>query len=228
MADRARPTTVKTRIIAGIQQVVRFDEESSLPLSPEAEGMYRKAFLESLPQAQSLALSDYGKGVLARGLCRFLISEARARNIPVVVDPKGADYSLYAGASLVTPNRQELSLAVGEDVSRASSEAMAKAGLALMRRHSLDNLLITRSEDGMTLITSEGEIRHLPTEARAVFDVSGAGDTVVAAMAAALACGESLFAGAKLAALAAGIVVGKVGTATASPDEIRTAYGLSH
>jgi D-beta-D-heptose 7-phosphate kinase/D-beta-D-heptose 1-phosphate adenosyltransferase len=220
LEDPGRPTTVKTRVIAGIQQVVRFDEESENPLSVQTQKLYQQAVLSCLNDASAVALSDYGKGVLSEEMCAWLLKQAQELGKPVVVDPKGADYSRYRGATLVTPNRQELALAVGRDVARASQEALTEAGSELMKRHGLKNLLITRSEDGMTLLLDSGEVRHFPTKAKEVFDVSGAGDTVVAAMAAAMAAGLPLDSGAELATLAAGVVVGKVGTATATPEEI--------
>jgi D-beta-D-heptose 7-phosphate kinase/D-beta-D-heptose 1-phosphate adenosyltransferase len=220
LEDPERPTTVKTRVIAGIQQVVRFDEESENPLSTSTQARYQEAVLSCLEKASAVALSDYGKGVLSPQMCQWLMHEAQRAGKPVVVDPKGDDYSRYRGATLVTPNRQELAFAVGKDIARSSEKILAEAGLHLMDRNGLKNLLITRSEDGMTLILSSGEVRHFPTKAKEVFDVSGAGDTVVAAMAATMAAGLSLEAGAELATLAAGVVVGKVGTATATPEEI--------
>ncbi|MDR1167068.1 MAG: PfkB family carbohydrate kinase [Deltaproteobacteria bacterium] len=227
LVDPDRPTTVKTRVIAGIQQVVRFDEESTEPLSRELGEAYRETVRAALPRAGALVISDYGKGLLSPDLTAWLIGEANALNIPSVVDPKGANYEPYRGATLVTPNRQELSLALGEDLTRAPDPVLAQGGRALMRRYELRNLLITRSEDGMTLLRSGGEEERLPTRARAVFDVSGAGDTVVAAMAAALARKADLALAARLATLAAGVVVGKVGTATATPAEIRASLGFS-
>jgi D-beta-D-heptose 7-phosphate kinase/D-beta-D-heptose 1-phosphate adenosyltransferase len=223
LEDEQRPTTVKTRVLAGIQQVVRFDEESESPLSPETEEKYRQSVSELLPRCGAVAASDYGKGVLTPSFCAWLLEEAEKMNVPVIVDPKGSDYGRYRNAFLVTPNRQELAQAVGEDVAGASTERLVAAGRKLMDRCRLKNLLITRSEDGMTLLSSAGGVSHFPAKAQEVFDVSGAGDTVVAAMAAALACGRSLEAGAGLATLAAAVVVGKVGTAVAAPEEIEEA-----
>ncbi|MDR3134749.1 MAG: PfkB family carbohydrate kinase [Deltaproteobacteria bacterium] len=216
-----RPTTVKTRVIAGIQQVVRFDEESDNPLSVAVENRYRKHTLSLLPSCGAVTASDYGKGVLTPSFLAWLMGQATGRDIAVVIDPKGSDYSRYRGATLVTPNRQELALAASEDLNGASEGKLIEVGRNLMVRNGLNNLLITRSEDGMTLLTSEGHDLHFPAKAREVFDVSGAGDTVVAAVAACLAAGLGLAAGAEIATLAAAVVVGKVGTATASPEEIK-------
>ncbi|MDR1486584.1 MAG: D-glycero-beta-D-manno-heptose-7-phosphate kinase [Deltaproteobacteria bacterium] len=218
--DPDRPTTIKTRIIAGIQQVARFDEESQSPLSDQATARYQQAVLSRLDDVSAVVLSDYGKGVLSTRMCAWVLDQADKRGKPVVVDPKGSDYGRYRGADLVTPNRQELALAAGRDIARSPQEVLTEAGLELMKRHGLKNLLITRSEDGMTLLLNSGEVRHFPTKAKEVFDVSGAGDTVVAAMSCALAANLSLEAGAEIATLAAAIVVGKVGTATATAKEI--------
>ncbi|MDR2354310.1 MAG: D-glycero-beta-D-manno-heptose-7-phosphate kinase [Deltaproteobacteria bacterium] len=224
--DPTRPTTVKTRVIAGIQQVVRFDEESIEPVSQKIQENYQKNIQQILPRAGALVLSDYGKGLLTPNLTSWLIHNANTQGIPTIVDPKGADYGRYRGATVVTPNRQELSLALGEDITHAPAEILAQGGKTLMERHGIQNLLITRSEDGMTLVLASGKVLHLPTRARAVFDVSGAGDTVVAAVAASLAVGADLEASAKLATLAAAVVVGKVGTATATPTEIKNSESL--
>jgi D-beta-D-heptose 7-phosphate kinase/D-beta-D-heptose 1-phosphate adenosyltransferase len=218
--DSTRPTTVKTRLIAGIQQVVRYDEELTHNLAGEIADRYRAEVTRALPLVGAAALSDYGKGVLSPDMTAWIISEAEKFNVPVVIDPKGHDYGPYRGAELVTPNRQELAQAVGRPVAQSSPEVLAEAGLRLMAKNGLKNLLITRSEDGMTLLTRDGRVKHLPTRARAVFDVSGAGDTVMGVMTAALAVKAPLSLGAELATLAAGVVVGKVGTAVATPEEI--------
>ncbi|MDR2459768.1 MAG: PfkB family carbohydrate kinase [Deltaproteobacteria bacterium] len=220
LVDSSRPTTVKTRVIAGIQQVTRLDEESISPISPLLEERYKELIAPSIALAGAISISDYGKGFLTPGILAFLIDKAKSYDIPTIVDPKGTDYGRYRGASLVTPNRQELSVALGRDLTRAQAQVLAEGGLELMRRYEIENILITRSEDGMTLVESDGKITHLPTRARAVFDVSGAGDTVVATMAAAIAIGSGLYEAAFLATLAAGVVVGKVGTASAKPEEI--------
>jgi D-beta-D-heptose 7-phosphate kinase/D-beta-D-heptose 1-phosphate adenosyltransferase len=224
--DPSRPTTVKTRVIAGIQQVVRYDEESLDEASGEIVSEYKGWFGKMLPGSKSLCLSDYGKGLLTPSLTEWLIAEAARLSVPVVVDPKGSDWSPYRGAALVTPNRQELSVALGRDVSRAGGDFLAEGAKELISRWGLKNILVTRSEDGMTLVSDNGSVFHLPTRARAVYDVSGAGDTVAAAMAAAMAAGAPLSEGAVLASLAAGVVVGKVGTSSATPEEIRESVEL--
>ena len=147
-----------------------------------------------------------------------LIAAARAAGKPVVVDPKGTDYGRYRGATVLTPNRKELHEATGMSVD--GDDAIVAACRHLIATCGIDAVLATRSQDGMTLVTAQGQVHHLPAEAREVFDVSGAGDTVVATLAAALASGGSLLDGARLANVAAGIVVGKVGTAVAYADEV--------
>ncbi len=218
IVEGARTTTIKTRFFAASQQLLRVDQESSAPLDAPAREQIRRTAQPLIREVGALALSDYGKGVLGPELLRELIALARAAGVPVLVDPKGNDYSVYAGASLVTPNRRELHQAVHMPVDD-------EAGIAAAARHliascGIDNVLVTRSQDGMTLVSRSGEAVHLPAEAREVYDVSGAGDTVVAVMAAAMAVKVPLAEAARLANLAAGIVVGKVGTAVATADEL--------
>lgn len=216
VVEQDRRTTIKTRFIAGSQQLLRADREAAPAVSPlsEAQLVARAGAIDGV-----LVLSDYGKGVLGDAMMNAAISAARAARHPVVVDPKGTDYSCYRGATVVTPNRKELAAAsflpVGND-----AEIIA-AARKLIRQCGIEHVLVTRSEQGMSLVAADGEPVHLPAEAREVFDVSGAGDTVVAVLAAALSVGASLEDAARLANVAAGIVVGKVGTAVAYPDEIR-------
>lgn len=224
LRDETRPTIVKTRIIAGIQQVVRFDEETLAPLSDAATDKVIGIVGNLLPEAGAVAVSDYGKGVMTHWLTQELIRLATARGCPVAIDPKGHDYSKYAGADLVKPNRKELGEAVGRTVS--GDAEIAEAGQSLMRTHGIKNLLVTLSEKGMLLFREEDGGREpvlLPSKARAVFDVTGAGDTVLAGMAASMAVGAPLTLGARLATLAASVVVGKVGTAVAHIHEIEKA-----
>jgi D-beta-D-heptose 7-phosphate kinase/D-beta-D-heptose 1-phosphate adenosyltransferase len=219
--DPSRPTTVKTRIVAGIQQVVRVDEEVLRPLAGDVAGRLLRAVEAFLPEAGAVAVSDYGKGVVNADLIRRVIEMASARKIPVAVDPKGFEYAKYAGADLVKPNRKELGEAVGDNID--SDGKVVAAGRELMRRFGIRNVLVTLSDKGMLLLRGEDGGANpvpLPSRAREVFDVTGAGDTVLAGMAASMALGAPLELGARLATLAAGVVVGKVGTAVASPDEI--------
>lgn len=222
IVDPDRPTVVKNRVIAGRQQVVRFDEEECGPVPQELEDRLVEAVRRHIGGVRAVAVSDYGKGVVSARLVAEIVKMAAEKNVPVIVDPKGGDYSKYRGVTLVTPNRKELAEAAGKPV--RTEDEMIRAGAALLEEHAIGNLLATRSEDGMLLLTRHGEgVESLafPALAREVSDVSGAGDTVVAMMAAALAAGSTLVMGAKLATLAAGVVVGKVGTAVAKPGEIR-------
>ena len=221
---KGRGTTIKTRFVAAGQQLLRADHETTAPLAAEDRKAVTDAALAALDAAGVLVLSDYGKGVLSDPVIATLIAAAAARHIPVVVDPKGNDYRRYRGASLVTPNRQELALATGMPV--RDDATVVAAARQLIADCGIGAVLATRSEQGMTLVTAvagEESIRHLPARARAVFDVSGAGDTVVAALAAGLAAGAPLSMAAQLANTAAGIVVGKVGTAVAYPQEVLAA-----
>jgi D-beta-D-heptose 7-phosphate kinase/D-beta-D-heptose 1-phosphate adenosyltransferase len=217
-----RPTSIKTRFLAGGQQLLRADRETREPLADD----YRASLLGDARAALSeapgavLALSDYGKGVLDPDSLEDLIAEARASGHPVVVDPKGRDVARYRGATLITPNRHELAAATG--LPTDSDAAVAEACRRLIEVAGVDAVLATRSEQGMTLVTGKA-VHHLPARARAVFDVSGAGDTVVALAAAAIAVGAPLEAAAAIANVAAGVVVEKVGTAVAFPSEILSA-----
>jgi D-beta-D-heptose 7-phosphate kinase/D-beta-D-heptose 1-phosphate adenosyltransferase len=224
--DPGRKTSVKTRIIAGRQQVVRVDEETVRPLDGDAEDKLIATVGRHVRGVKGIILSDYGKGIITPRFAREVISFAKAGGIPVAVDPKGKDYSKYHGATLVTPNRMELFEATGLSVSDDS--AIMEAGTKIMLGHDIENLMITKSEEGMLILRREnGGISSivLPAMARDVADVSGAGDTVIALAAASLAVGASLLSAAQLATMAAGVVVGKIGTATATPKEIEEAAG---
>jgi D-beta-D-heptose 7-phosphate kinase / D-beta-D-heptose 1-phosphate adenosyltransferase len=208
------PTITKLRVISRHQQLIRLDFEDGFKDFDVAALMedYRAA----LVGCGAVVISDYGKGTLKP--LRALIDAARAAGKPVLVDPKRDDFAPYAGASLITPNLQEFEVVVGP--CRSEAELVEK-GLELIRRHDLGALLITRGEHGMTLLRADQPELHLPAQAREVFDVTGAGDTVIAVLAAALAAGEGMAEATALANIAAGIVVGKLGTATASVPEIR-------
>lgn len=211
--DPALATTLKLRVLARSQQLIRLDFEAR----PAAAALARLEadFADALDWAQVVVLSDYGKGALAA--VAGLIARARRAGRPVIVDPKGHDYDRYAGATLLTPNRGEFAAVAGPW--QGEDELRAKAANWL-RRLQVERLLVTRSEQGMTLFRVDAPALHDPARAREVFDVSGAGDTVVAALALAGAAGLDDAAAVHLANLAAGIVVGKLGTATASVQEV--------
>jgi len=210
--DPTIATTVKLRVIGRQQQLLRADFET-LP-SHEVLASKMKDFQRLLRRCDVVILSDYGKGGLAH-IAR-MIALARRHGKPVLVDPKGEDYSRYRGATLVTPNRAELRAVTGGWSSEQSLTAKAQA---LRQRLGLGAVLVTRSEEGMTLY-QRGRRLHVPAQAREVYDVSGAGDTVIATIAVMLAAGQDLESAARIANRAAGIVVGKFGAAVVHPDEL--------
>jgi D-beta-D-heptose 7-phosphate kinase / D-beta-D-heptose 1-phosphate adenosyltransferase len=220
LVEGGRATTLKVRYIANGQQLLRADHEETSPIPDRlAERLVRIA-TDAMAATTVTILSDYAKGVLGGDIAPALVRAARALGRTIVVDPKGTDYRRYAGADIVTPNRRELADATGMPVD-TEAELLAAAA-SLRAEHGFGAVLVTRAEDGMTLLDSSGPL-HFPAEAAEVFDVSGAGDTVVATLAAGLAAGLELPAAARLANVAAGIVVGKVGTASARPEELLAA-----
>jgi rfaE bifunctional protein kinase chain/domain len=212
--DPGLRTTVKLRVIGRHQQLLRMDFESEP--DHEALASQTEAFRELLPQQDAVLFSDYGKGGLAH--ITAMVEAARAARKAVLVDPKGSDYSRYAGATVITPNRSELQQVIGPW--RNDDELREKAQL-LRERLRIDALLVTLGEDGMTLFDAQGEA-HVQAQAREVFDVTGAGDTVIATLAALVAAGMSPREAMPLANKAGGIVVGKFGTATVSFEELFT------
>ncbi len=218
IADRA--TTTKTRVIGSRQQMLRIDAEADAPLDAADQDRLFDLVQAGLASADVLLLSDYAKGVLSGPLCQRLIGAARERGLPVLVDPKGADFERYRDASLITPNRAELALATG--TSADDLDALLDAAVRERARLGLAQLALTLGELGMALVDASG-MQRIPAVARDVFDVSGAGDTVIAVFAAALAAGLGPLDIAHLANLAAGVVVGKVGTAQILIDELLAA-----
>jgi rfaE bifunctional protein kinase chain/domain len=217
--DAELSTTIKLRVVGRQQQLLRIDFENS----PAHEVLRAKLadFERQLPRCDAVILSDYGKGGLTH--IGEMIRLARAAGKPVLVDPKGEDYARYAGATLLTPNRAELRHVIGRWASEAELQAKATR---LREELGLEALLVTRSEEGMTLFqggVGQEAALHEPAQAREVYDVSGAGDTVIATMAVMLASGADLHAAMRLANRTAGIVVGKLGTAVAQLDELRDA-----
>ncbi|MGE8480993.1 MAG: bifunctional D-glycero-beta-D-manno-heptose-7-phosphate kinase/D-glycero-beta-D-manno-heptose 1-phosphate adenylyltransferase HldE [Pseudomonas sp.] len=210
-----QPTIVKLRVMSRHQQLLRIDFEEPFATDALALGEQVDELLEGI---KVLVLSDYGKGALKNH--QVLIQAARARGIPVLADPKGKDFSIYRGASLITPNLSEFETIVG---GCADEHELVSKGAQLMHDLDLGALLVTRGEHGMTLLRPDHPALHLPARAREVFDVTGAGDTVISTLAAAIAAGEELPHAVALANLAAGIVVGKLGTAAISAPELRRA-----
>jgi D-beta-D-heptose 7-phosphate kinase/D-beta-D-heptose 1-phosphate adenosyltransferase len=219
ITSKGRATTVKTRVVAHQQHVVRVDHESSAPINDECAGELAGAARRLLADAQVLILSDYAKGVLTSDLLKRLIAAARELGLPVLVDPKGRDYARYAGATLLTPNRTEAAHAVGLDPRDAN--VVARAGERLIENLRIDSLLITEGEDGMTLFERDQTPVHLDASARQVYDVTGAGDTVIATLGVALGAGADLPTAARIANVAAGIAVQQVGTTTVSLTQLK-------
>ena len=215
-----RATTIKTRVIGDHQQMLRIDEEQTDALRRTDEARLCEGILPALSTAAALVLSDYAKGVLSPGLCRTLIWAAQARGVPVLVDPKGRDFAKYAGATALTPNRSELAQALGERIE--ALEGLLARAPALRRDLGLDFLAVTLGELGLALIEETG-CRRIPALAREVFDVSGAGDTAIATLTAGLAARLGRNDSAHLANLAAGVVVGKVGTASITRAQLLAA-----
>jgi D-beta-D-heptose 7-phosphate kinase/D-beta-D-heptose 1-phosphate adenosyltransferase len=218
------PTITKLRVLSRNQQLIRLDFEESLAVAGAFNhGELLARYRAALDEADVVILSDYGKGTLADAA--VMIAAARERHLPVLVDPKGSDWRMYRGATLITPNLSELEAVVGPCPDEATIVAR---GIRLRDELGIDALLVTRSEHGMTLLAPNQPPLHLPTEAREVFDVTGAGDTVIAAFGAALAAGHDFAHAARVANLAAGIVVGKLGTATVTQAELLRAIRRQH
>ena len=221
VSDTGRPTTVKTRIIAHHQQVVRADREAADDVAGTLERSLLERVRAALPSCSAVILSDYHKGVVTPAVMKALMAAARRRGLPVLVDPKVGHFALYRRVALVTPNQSEAEQATGV---RIRSEAdVTRAGETILRRLRCEGALITRGEQGMALFEPGRRPVHIPTAAREVFDVTGAGDTVIATLGLARCAGASLPDAARLANLAAGVVVGKLGTATAAPEEVTAA-----
>ena len=226
-------TPVKTRIIAGNNHILRIDEENVAPLDKSGLAHLGIAVEKEMDKTDIVVLSDYGKGCLSAELIAGIVKSAKAAKKPVIVDPKGADYGKYRGASLVKPNLKEFSEATGRRFDpRAGNfrKEMALAASALMKRTGIDAMLVTLGEYGMLYVPCGGSLEksiHLPAQAREVFDVSGAGDTTAAALAAALGAGADMPRAMQIANAAAGVVVGKVGTASVSSSELTSALSRS-
>src|SRR5262245_17538637 len=213
-----RPTTIKTRIVAHHQHVVRFDREDDGPLDSETSEALQSRALACLAGASALVVSDYDKGTLSARLLERVLPEAQRLGLPVIVDPKLRLMPHYRPVTVVTPNAREAGEAAG--VRLRTDADLLDAGRALLGRLGCPWLLVTRGERGMLLLSADGASLEVPTRAREVFDVSGAGDTVVAMLALALASGATMPEAVVLSNLAAGVVVGKLGTAALTKDEL--------
>lgn len=212
------PTITKARIIGGKQQIVRVDYEDRSALRNEDKKLLQEAVNANLSDYDILVISDYGKGLITEEFCSYLIRHAKKAGKKVIIDPKGKNWKKYSGADLVTPNVKELSDIVGYTVPN-TDRAIEKAAREAIEANHLTSLLVTRSEKGMSLISNMPPI-HIPTHSEEVFDVSGAGDTVVATLSICLAAGMSIVEAMQTANIAAGIVVKKIGTATLTIEEL--------
>jgi D-beta-D-heptose 7-phosphate kinase/D-beta-D-heptose 1-phosphate adenosyltransferase len=221
IVDESRPSTTKTRIIAHSQLVVRADRESRMPVNGKLEEKIVSCLKEALEHADAFVVSDYDKGVVTPAILREILPLAY-KQVPVLVDPKLRNFNSYRPATLVTPNHLEaLRMSNSEDTSDDGSHTAAKV---IREKLGCDAVLITRGDRGMMLLEAGGEPVYVETAAREVYDVTGAGDTVIAALAGALAAGATMLEAASFANHAAGIVVAKVGTATASAEELLSTF----
>ncbi len=216
-----RHTTTKTRIIARNQQVVRFDREDRTPIKPGSLHNIEAFIEKSLARIHGIVVSDYAKGVITLPFMDRLRVQAGKRAIPVMVDPKVEHVDLYGNVAVITPNHLEASQMA--QVRITCEESLLRAGRQLMERLACHSVLITRGKEGMTLFLQDGTVDHIPTVARRVFDVTGAGDTVIATLSLAMAAGLNSREGAILANAAAGIVVGEVGTSVVTRDQLLSA-----
>ncbi len=221
IVDASRPTTIKSRVVAGSQHVVRFDRESDAPVSRPIRRRVVAAVQERLPKADVLLISDYAKGLVGPGLVREILGLAARHRTPVAVDPKVQHLNLFTGVTLVAPNHHEAAAATR--VSVRSEADLLRVGQMLLRRLKARAVLITRGEQGMSLFEAGKPVVHIPTVAREVYDVTGAGDTVMGALSLALAAEADMHTAAVLANYAAGVVVGKRGTATVTRAELERA-----
>jgi len=217
VVDPNRPTTIKTRVISNSQQLIRLDNESTEAISHKIEQDLLELSISKLESVDLVILSDYSKGVLTDHFLQTFIPIAKQKQVPVLVDPKRIDYTAYSGATAITPNRAEAELALKRSL--VSDRDFEVAGQEFQQKYSLEAVLMTRSEKGMILF-SQGRAYHFPTQAREVFDISGAGDAVIAILAASLSSGLSWLEAVELSNLGAGVAVQKVGTAPVYKEEL--------
>ena len=215
-----RPTTSKTRVLARSQQVVRFDEEDDAELAPGEAERIVAAVRAAVSETDALVLEDYNKGVLGATVIEQSIALSQARGVPVVVDPKYRNFFCYRGATVFKPNRRELEAALGAAIDLEARDALPAARARL----GVEHLLLTLGARGMVLVSDDADIHRIPTTAREVYDVVGAGDTVTACLATMLAAGATVLEAAVIANFAAGVEVSKLGAASVSADELMMAY----
>jgi D-beta-D-heptose 7-phosphate kinase/D-beta-D-heptose 1-phosphate adenosyltransferase len=221
IVERERVTTVKTRVIAHHQQVVRFDRESRTTSDSSSLERMISYVRSHVKELDAVIISDYQKGMVSRELLEEILPLIRENGKIICVDPKPKNFSLYQGVTVITPNQNEASLATGMEIE--GEEDLVEVGKAILERLNCHGALITRGEEGMTLFEQGGGVTHIPTVAREVYDVTGAGDTVIGAFSLALAVGASFLEAAVISNYAAGIVISKIGTATANREELENA-----
>ena len=220
IVEHSRPTTIKTRIIAHSQQVVRFDREAKAGIERETHKQIYDYVKQQVREGlNAIVLSDYCKGVVTKELVRDIVTLAKKHKVVVSVDPKISHFGIYSGVTILTPNTKEASL--GSKIDIDDDASLARAGKHLLNKLNCTAVLITRGEHGMSLFERGGAVTHIPTVAREVYDVTGAGDTVISVLTLAMATGATLGDAARLSNFAAGIAVGIVGTATVKPGELK-------
>ncbi len=220
IVENDRPTTIKTRVIAHSQQVVRFDRETKNGIEPDTHGRIFEFVQQQVKNGlDAIILSDYSKGVVTKALVKDIVRLANRNRVIVSVDPKVNHFGMYTGVTILTPNTKEAS--IGAKIDIEDEETLLKAGALLMKQLKCSAVLITRGEQGMSLFERSGRVTHIPTMAQEVFDVTGAGDTVISALTLAMAAGAGMVDAARISNYAAGIVVGVVGTATVDPAELK-------
>lgn len=222
LVDAERPTTRKTRVMAHSHQVVRVDRERRRPVSESIEDAIIARFAELLPEMAAVAVSDYDKGALTPRILEEILDLAHDRGLPVCLDPKLRNFPFYKPVTVITPNHHEAEAAT--QLTIENDESLADVCRAIRQMLGKPNVLVTRGEAGMTLCDPNGVLTHIPAAAREVYDVTGAGDTVLATLTLALAAGAEMSTAAITANHAAGVVVGKLGTATATPEEIAATF----
>ncbi len=219
VSDSARPTTLKTRVVARHQQVVRIDREKIAPLADAVNKEIIDYVKKKIKEVDAVIIEDYGKGVVTPRFLKEIIPLAKRHNKIITVDPKEEHFSYYKGVTAITPNRKEAEAASG--IKAKDDASLIKMGEELLRKFKLKAAVITLGEHGMQVFERRGKVTHIPTVAQEVFDVSGAGDTVIAAFTLALGAGAKMIEAAHISNFAAGIVVGKIGVATASEAELK-------
>ncbi len=216
--DKARPTSTKTRIIAHHQQVCRADREDRSPLSHALQSRIARKFKAALPSVDAVIVSDYAKGMISPPLLKKTLPLAKSAGKIVCVDPKMKNFAAYKGATVITPNTLETEQASG--ISISETRQLARAARKILGESGIEHLLVTRGEEGMALFENNSRVTYIPTVAQEVFDVTGAGDTVISTLTLGLVAGLSVLEAAVLSNIAAGIVVGKLGTASVTPEEL--------